>query len=48
VDFDETMGLAVDALEGCVMVLESARSGWKVREKVGGCCAKVSRDVYAT
>jgi hypothetical protein len=48
VDFDETMGLAVDALEACVMVLELARSGWKVREKVEGCCAKVSRDGYAT
>ena len=47
-DFDETMGLAVDALEACVMVLELARSGWKVREKVEGCCAKVSRGDYAT
>jgi hypothetical protein len=48
VDSDETMGLAVDALEGYAVVLELARSGWKVREKVEGCCAKVSRDGYAT
>ena len=47
-DFDETMGSAVDALEGYAVVLELARSGWKEREKVRGCCAKVSRDVYAT
>ena len=47
-DFDEKMGWVVDALEGYVMVLELARSGWKEREKVEGCCVKVSRDVYAT
>jgi hypothetical protein len=48
VDSDETMEWAVDALAGYVMVLELARSGWKVKEKVEGCCEKVSRDVYAT
>jgi len=42
------MEWVVDALEGYVVVLELARSGWKEREKVEGCCAKVSRDVYAT
>ena len=47
-DSDGTMESAADALEGYVMVLGLARSGWMVREKVRECCAKVSRDVYAT
>lgn len=47
-DSGETMEWAVDELEGCVVVLGLARSGWKAREKVEGYCAKVSRDVYAT
>ena len=47
-DFVEMMGSAVDAPEGYEVVPELARSGWKVRERVEGCYAKVSRDVYAT
>jgi len=42
------MASAVDALEGYGVVQELARSGWTVIERVEGCCAKVSRDVYAT
>jgi hypothetical protein len=47
-DSDGTMESAADALEGYVVVLELARSGWKEREKVREYCAKVSRDGYAT
>jgi hypothetical protein len=43
-----TMEWVVDVREGYEGVLELVRSGWKVRERAGGCCAKVSRDVYAT
>lgn len=48
VDSDVTMGLVVNGLEVYGEVLELVRSGWKVKERGGEYCEKVSRDVYAT
>lgn len=42
------MGLVVNGLEVYGEVLELVRSGWKVKERGGEYCEKVSRDVYAT
>lgn len=40
--------MVVDARVRCGGVLESAPSGWKVRVRGAECCAKESRDGYAT
>jgi hypothetical protein len=42
------IGDVVDAQVACAEVLELARSGWMVKEKAKGSCARESRDVYAT